>query len=233
MKRKALVLFCICVSVFVFLCGCSGQSEEKFVEAVDTDKIIDLGNIDNIDTEIKAMSEWEGEWLSFTEYCNNKDMADAWSKIADFFELDEEQLKKTFDSLCFITDDVVKIKIKNSVVTAYDTENRQVFSFQYKLIGVFDSDSEETVIDGEKSYLFQSKDENSGNFKYLCMMPICSLEGSQNGIDMASHFHFNYGSTIEKATNRSGIPSMVKDDITDVEKLQTLLGFFLGSQKKE
>ena len=54
-----------------------------------------------------------------------------------------------------------------------------------------------------------------------------------NGLELAGHFHFNYGSTMEKATNRSGIPSMVDDDITEEEKLQTLCGFFLGSKNEE
>ena len=162
-------------------------------------------------------------------------MQDAWGDIADAFELQEEQLKSTFDSLCFITDDVVKLEIKDGVVTAYDTEAKEVFSRKYHIVGVFenDSDSDETVIEGEKSYLFEIADEDDGNFKYLCTMPICTLEDSDNGLELAGHFHFNYGSTMEKATNRSGIPSMVDDDITEEEKLQTLCGFFLGSKNEE
>lgn len=230
MKKKVLSFLFACVSVVVFLCGCSRGKEE---EAANTETEIDIGNIDDVETGIKNMSEWEGTWLSFTAYCNDEKMADVWEKIADSFDLNEEQLKETFDSLCFITDDVVKFEIKNGVITAYDTEDKEVFSDVYDLIGVFDSDSKETVIDGEKSYLFKTEDENAGNFKYLCMMPICSLEDSRDGIEMAGHFHFNYGSTIEKATNRSGIPSMVDDDITDTEKLHTLMGFFLGSQDEE
>mgnify|MGYP000411726411 CR=1 FL=1 len=72
-----------------------------------------------------------------------------WGDIADAFELQEEQLKSTFDSLCFITDDVVKLEIKDGVVTAYDTEAKEVFSRKYHIVGVFESDSDETVIEGE------------------------------------------------------------------------------------
>ena len=64
------------------------------------------------------------------------------------------------------------------------------------------------------------------------MMPICSLEQTDSGIEMAEHFHFNYGNTIEQATNRSGIPTMVEDGISDAKKSETLITFFLGSAKE-
>ena len=91
---------------------------------------------------------------------------------------------------------------------------------------MFESDSDETVIEGENPIFLKLQMRMLGTFKYLCMMPICTLEDSDNGLELAGHFHFNYGSTMEKATNRSGIPSMVDDDITEEEKLQTLCGVF-------
>ena len=57
------------VSVVVFLCGCSRGKEE---EAANTETEIDIGNIDDVETGIKNMSEWEGTWLSFTAYCNDE-----------------------------------------------------------------------------------------------------------------------------------------------------------------
>ena len=199
MKKKRLMLCIACVSVLAALCGCGKQEQAELAEATETEVERDIGDTSKVEADIKNMEEWEGTWRSFAEYCNDEKMQDAWGDIADAFELQEEQLKSTFDSLCFITDDVVKLEIKDGVVTAYDT----------------------------------TADEDAGNFKYLCMMPICTLEDSDNGLELAGHFHFNYGSTMEKATNRSGIPSMVDDDITEEEKLQTLCGFFLGSKNEE
>ena len=233
MKKKRLMLCIACVSVLAALCGCGKQEQAELAEATETEVERDIGDTSKVEADIKNMEEWEGTWRSFAEYCNDEMMQDAWGDIADAFELQEEQLKSTFDSLCFITDDVVKLEIKDGVVTAYDTEAKEVFSRKYHIVGVFESDSDETVIEGEKSYLFETADEDAGNFKYLCMMPICTLEDSDNGLELAGHFHFNYGSTMEKATNRSGIPSMVDDDITEEEKLQTLCGFFLGSKNEE
>lgn len=233
MKKKFLILCFFCVSAFTIFGGCGQQDQGEMTEAIDTEGEMDIGDICDVDADIKNMNEWEGTWRSFAEYCNDKEMKGAWEEIAEAFDLDVEQLKDTFDSLCFITDDVVKFKIKDGVVTAYDTTNEEVFSREYNLAGVFESDSDETVIEGEKSYLFETNDEDAGNFKYLCMMPICSLENTDNGLELADHFHFNYGSTMEKATNRSGIPSMVDDDITNEEKLQTLCGFFQGSKNEE
>ena len=86
-----------------------------------------IGDTSKVEADIKNMEEWEGTWRSFAEYCNDEKMQDAWGDIADAFELQEEQLKSTFDSLCFITDDVVKLEIKDGVVTAYDTEAKEVF----------------------------------------------------------------------------------------------------------
>ncbi len=227
-KKKHLMLCIACVSGLVALCGCGRQEQAEVEEVTEVEK--DIGDTGKVETEIKNMEEWEGTWCSFTEYCNDEKMQDAWGDIADSFGVEEEQLKSIFDSLCFITDDVVKFEITDGVVTAYDTEDKVVFSGKYHIVGVFEGDSDQTVFEGKKSYLFETADEGAGNFKYLCLMPRCPQKHTHDGLELANHFHFNYGSTIEKATNRSGFPSMLDDGITEKEKLQTLYGFFLGSE---
>ena len=99
-------------------------------------------------------------------------------------------------------------------------------------MGVFESDSDETVIEGEKILIFfETADEDAGNFKYLCMMPICTLEDSDNGLELAGHFHFNYGSTNGKSNKPQWDSIYVDDDITEEEKATDLMWIFPGQQE--
>lgn len=232
LKKRNLILLFWFMLILMCLAGCNRYSK-KVTESEDKKVEIKLGNIDGIQKNIRNMDEWNGSWVSFSEYCRDKELDYSWNQISDFFDLKQNKIKDIFENLCFITDDVVKLDITDGLVTAYDSKNKKVFSHYYQLIGVFDGNSNRTVITGQKSYLFETENKDAGNFKYLCIMPICSMEGNQNGLKLAEHFHFNYGFTIEKATNRSGIPTMIENDITSIEKQQTLLGFFLGSKMKD
>lgn len=215
------------------LCGCNNNEESTENNSnTDSSKVQqEMLSIKDVDVRYKDLSEWKGNWLTFTDYCSDDKLKDAWKAISDETNISEDKLKETFEELCFVADDVKRLKVDNGVITGYDSNDDQVFRHKYELVGEFSEDSDRTVIEGAESYLYKS-DEESGRFNYICMMPICSLEQTDSGIEMAEHFHFNYGNTIEQATNRSGIPTMVEDGISDAKKSETLITFFLGSAKE-
>ncbi|MBO6207918.1 MAG: hypothetical protein J6O73_13385 [Lachnospiraceae bacterium] len=82
-KKKHLMLYIACVSGLVALGGCGRQEQAEVEEVTEVEK--DIGDTSKVETEIKNMEEWEGTWCSFTEYCNDEKMQDAWGDIADSF----------------------------------------------------------------------------------------------------------------------------------------------------
>ena len=230
MKHKTLFLTGL-VSLAVLMTGCGEKKETVNIES-DSDilgrVLVDSESIDDVDKNFTSLSEWNGTWSNFAEYCSDEKLEDTWGIIADRFGIDEDMLKNTFERICFVTDDLLSFEIKDGTITAYDAENKEIFSHKYSLVGLFSSESERTVIEGEKSYLFRA-DEEAGRYNYICLMPICHMESSHSDFEMADHFHFNYGHDAETATNRSGIPTMLQGEINDTDKQQTLLQFFFGS----
>lgn len=178
----------------------------------------------------RSLEEWEGSWESFVNYCREEDLAATWEAIAEETEIEVDRLKDTFSQICFVTDDIKYFEIKDGTVSGLDSDRNLVFENKYVLIDQYDQNSDQTVIEGEVSYLLQAEEE-SGRYNYLCFMPICTMEENQKGMEMLKHFHFNYGATIEKATDRSGIPTMLEGTSDVREKEETMMTFFLGNEE--
>lgn len=226
MKRKKWSCLAGFGMVALLAAGCGTKPEEAnkgaasyTVAAQETDA----------DEKYQNLSEWNGEWESFVNYCDNDELDDAWDRIAEDSDLTVEKLKDTFKQICFMTDDVKYFEVRDGVITGLDSDRNEVFRHEYVLIDSFAKDSEETVIEGDVSYLFQAT-EDAGRYSYLCLMPICTMEDVE-GMEMLDHFHFNFGATAEQATDRSGIPTMIEDTSEDAEKTETLLTFFFGFEE--
>lgn len=223
----------VLLSVFflmAFVCfGCGNSKTEQNASVAKNEKLAEKMDVTK---KYRDLSEWEGRWESFINYCDKSFLNVAWDKISKDVNIDVDKLKDTFSELCFIADDVKYFEIKENKITGYDSNNKEVFSHEYTVVDEYDAKSDKTVIEGEKSYLLQAKEE-AGRFNYICIMPICSMEQGKEGMEMIQHFHFNYGANIEQATNRDGIPTMVENDAKDEEKVQTLLTFFMGTQNED
>lgn len=216
----------LCISGLILLATGCGKTSEVTEGKVDTytlhaEKTQEAENY-------RDLLEWKGVWESFTSYCEDKELDNTWKRISDEVDIEVEQLKDTFSQICFVADDVKHFEVDGNTIAGFDSDKNEIFKNEYVLIDRYEQDSEETVIEGEVSYLFQSKKE-AGRYSYICLMPICSMEKG-DGMEMLKHFHFNYGSTIEEATNRSGIPTMVEGGAEDLEKAETLQTFFLGTK---
>lgn len=201
--------------------GCAsnqkGTSNEKVNYKIGKEK-------KNVQEKYRYLREWNGTWESFTGYCKDEKLDTEWKKISEKAGIKEKRLKDTFSQICFITDDIKYFKINKNNIIALDSNEKKVFDNEYILIDSYGKNSKKTVIEGEKSYLLQSK-KQAGRYSYICIMPICSLE-ENGGNKMLKHFHFNYGRTIKEATNRSRIPTMVKSTQDDMRKKETLVTFF-------
>lgn len=227
MKRLLMVIITAVLLSSLLFAGCGSKNDSAGDNNVKTGKEVNLGNISKVPDKYRNLKEWNGSWETFSDYCRDDALESAWKSISEDAGIREGKLKNTFENLCFISDDIVRFKISDGTITAVDSAGKRVFKNKYKLIGVFGPKSKRTVVDGEKSYLFKAE-KKAGRYEYLCMMPICTMEKNDMGIDMVSHFHFNYGSDIKTATDRSGIPTMVEDGVDDSAKSETLLAFFLG-----
>lgn len=196
----------------------------------------DINNDENkFDTDmlssenVSDLSQWEGEWDSFSEYCKEESLQPIWESVAGNFELNTEDFKEVFRRLCFVPDNVIRFDISGKTVKGYDTENNEVFSHDYEYAATFAQDSAGTVLKGDVSYVFKTSDENAGFYKYICLMPMCTMESS-NGF-MADHFHFSYGDSIERLINFSNVPTMLDSSITEEQKQQSVITFFSVSEQ--
>lgn len=229
MNKKKIINICLILltsTSLLYGCDKTNKGTQDNKDAVQESVV---NNVRDVDEKYKTLNEWQGTWTSFSSLCDEEDLSNTWDYISDNVSIDTDKLTSTFKNLCFISDDISKFEIKDNEITAYNTEGDKVFSKEYELISMYDKDSDETVVEGGESYLFKAKDGESA-YKYICLMPICDLESNDQGVKMASHFHFNYGNTIEKATDSSGIPTMVESNIDLNEKKETLLAFFCGSK---
>ena len=224
MKKKILSVLTALSTVLAFV-GCS-ESKDSDSTSVSNDEF-DSSMLSS--EKADDFSQWEGEWESFSEYCNDDSLDAVWSGIAEKFELDTDDFKDVFRRLCFVPDDVIKFSISGNTLKGYDTENNEVFEHDYSYAATFAQDSDGTVLKGDISYVFKTDDEDAGFYKYICIMPICNMETS-NGF-MADHFHFSYGSSIEELTNFSNVPTMLDSSITEEQKQQSVITFFSGSSE--
>ncbi|WP_173472374.1 ZinT/AdcA family metal-binding protein [Eubacterium ruminantium] len=204
-------------------CGKKNDSDQKIVDVYD----IKEEKMD-CDDQYRSLKEWEGTWESFVDYCDNPGLNREWTKISEEVNIDEDKLKDTFKEICYVTDDVRYFHIKGNTIIGFDSNNNKVFSDKYKVVAEYSEDSPETVIEGEVSYLLQAE-SYEGRYSYICIMPICTMEEG-NGMKMLKHFHFNYGETVEQATDRSRIPTMIEKEDDEKKKAETLTTFFLGTK---
>ena len=234
-KVTVLIAFVACLVMLVslsFLVDRASAAENKSEKKESSmTKNQQLPECTEAEEKYRSLDEWQGSWESFVDYCDTESLSDAWETIADETDIDEDKLRDTFKALCFVADDVKYFDIDGQTITGYDRDNDKVFSHEYMLVKVYEKDSSNTVIEGEVSYLLQANEE-AGRFNYISIMPICYMEDSTNGMEMVEHFHFDYGSTPETATDRSGIPTMLRDNSTSDKKKETLLAFFLGSAEE-
>lgn len=221
---KLRVINILIVSVLFFtITGCNGKNSSDIKDE-------DIFDSEMLSSEsVSDLSQWEGEWDSFSEYCKEESLQPVWEMIAGNFELDTEDFKNVFRRLCFIPDDVIRFDISGNTVKGYNTENNEVFSHDYEYAATFAQDSAGTVLKGDVSYVFRTDDENAGFYKYICLMPMCTMESSSGFF--VDYFHFSYGDSIERLTNFSNVPTMLDGSITDEQKQQSIITFFSTSEQ--
>lgn len=233
-KNRGSLLFLLMLTALAAGCKGSDRTEEPADQTDQADQGAETYAVAEEKADAgevyRSLEEWEGSWESFVNYCQEEDLAATWEAIAEETEIEVDRLKDTFSQLCFVTDDIKYFEIKDGTVSGLDSDGNLVFENQYVLIDQYDENSDQTVIEGEVSYLLQAERE-SGRYNYLCFMPICMMEENQKGMKMLKHFHFNYGATIEEATDRSGIPTLLEGTSDVREKEETMLTFFLGNEE--
>lgn len=215
-KRKTIAIIVSALALTITGCGGKKKAETKEEEKFDP-AMLSSEKVDDL-------SQWKGEWESFSEYCEDEDLQPVWEKITGKMEIDTDELKDVFRRICFVPDDVVKFDISEKTVKGYDTEDKEVFSHDYEYAATFSKDSDGTVLNNDVTYVFMTNDKDAGFYKYICLMPLCTMESSKGYI--ADHFHFSYGDSIERLTNFSNVPTMFTSDITEEEKLQSIITFF-------
>ena len=222
MKNRVINILTVSALTLI-ITGCGGQksSDDENEDKFDPDMLTS--------ESVSDLSNWEGEWDSFSEYCKDESLQNVWEKVAESFELDADDFKDVFRRLCFVPDDVIKFDISGNTVKGYDTENNEVFSHEYEYAATFSEDSAGTVLKGDVSYVFKTDDEDAGFYTYICLMPMCSMESSHGF--MADHFHFSYGDSIERLTNFSNVPTMLDSSITEEQKQQSIITFFSASDQ--
>lgn len=227
-RRNRRVLLFLVLLTFLSA-GCQGSDQTEQANQEGETYVVAKEKADTGEA-YRSLKEWEGIWESFANYCQEEDLTAAWEAIAEETKIEVDRLKDTFSQICFVTDDIKYFEIKDGIVSGLDSDRNLVFETKYVLIDQYEEGSGQTVIEGEVSYLLQAERE-SGRYNYLCFMPICTMEENQKGMEMLKHFHFNYGATIEEATDRSGIPTMLEESSDSREKEETMLTFFLGNEE--
>ena len=127
--RKIAVILATMTLASGILCGCNNNEESTENNSnTDSSKVQqEMLSIKDVDVRYKDLSEWKGNWLTFTDYCSDDKLKDAWKAISDETNISEDKLKETFEELCFVADDVKRLKVDNGVITGYDSNDDQVF----------------------------------------------------------------------------------------------------------
>lgn len=220
MKKERMLKLLSAGTALLLMAGCgSKESSSKAEEEFDSSQLSS--------EKVTDLSQWNGEWDSFSEYCLDEELDSAWKLVSDGFGIDDSEFKEYFRRLCFVPDDVIEFKVDGKTVSGYNTKNEEVFSHDYEYAATFASDSEGTVLKGDVTYVFKTDDEDAGLYKYICFMPICSMEN--NGGYMTEHFHFKYGDSIDMLMNFSNIPTMMRADATEGQKNKSIITFFAAS----
>ena len=108
---KSRVINILTVSALtLIITGCGGQksSDDENEDKFDPDMLTS--------ESVSDLSNWEGEWDSFSEYCKDESLQNVWEKVAESFELDADDFKDVFRRLCFVPDDVIKFDISGNTV---------------------------------------------------------------------------------------------------------------------
>lgn len=121
----------------------------------------------------ETLTDWKNDagWTAFYTFTQNPDLDNAYEAAAEAFgpaigldDLDGDGLKALQVQAAGFEDDISSFTFTDDTMTALDSEDNKVFSYQYSFVETI-----ENAIEGENAYIYKTDNAEVKEFTYLCL----------------------------------------------------------------